>query len=240
MRKLLALIVLACAGRAACGAEVILATYYDYAPWTYANQPDKGHNAELARLLTKLAGGKYEFVARLIPRKRIDVMLAQNEAPMVVAWVAPRFFGDEARTQYLWSPALMEDESLIVSSVETPLEYDGLPSLVGKRFSATFGHIYTDIDPLVSAGKITRSDGPNMESAIGKLLMHRDVDFGVIDRSALNALQQEDAAKLQRLYIARKPRTAQYTRHILIPKTQPELAEFLGQAIKQIAKTRQW
>ncbi len=220
--------------------EVALVTYYDYAPWYYEDQPERGLNAALARRLTRLAAGRYVFVAKYIPRKRIDVLLAQGETALAVAWVAPRFFGDEARSRYRWTQALMEDESLIVSSRDTPLEYTGLDSLVGKRFSATLGHIYTDIDPMVRAGQVVRSDGTNMEAAIQKLLRHRDVDFGVIDRSTLNALRQAAPAEMQRLYVAPLPRTPQYTRHILVPLSNPTLAQFLDTALRQLARDPSW
>jgi polar amino acid transport system substrate-binding protein len=240
LRHLFLPLLLCAAGQASAATEVVLSTYYDYAPWTYENQPARGLNPELARLLTELAAGKYRFTSRVIPRKRVDMMLAQGDTLMVVAWVAPRFVGDEAHTRYLWTPPLMEDESLIVSPKDTPLEYEGLDSLIGKRFSATLGHVYGDIDPLVRAGKVVRSDGPSMESAIRKLLLHRDVDFGVLDRSTLRAFQEEGMPGIQQLHVAKLPRTPQYTRHILVPKSRPELAEFLNQAVRQLTKARRW
>jgi polar amino acid transport system substrate-binding protein len=220
--------------------KVTVATYYNYAPWHIENEPARGLTAELARHLTRLSAGKYEFVAEYIPRKRVDMIIEKGQRQLVVAWVSPRFFGDSDMTRYFWTHPLLEDESLIISPSHAPLRYTGPDSLVGKRFSASFGHKYADIDPLVEAGKVKRYDAPNLPEATLKLIARRGVDFGIIDRSTLVSMANDRFLKLDQLYIATTPRIPRYTRHILIPKKNPELADFVKKATEHLNKDASW
>ncbi len=217
---------------------IMLALYNDFSPWY--NADGSGLNAELAARLTDMSNGKYQFVARVIPRRRLNAMLAAGEA-MVVPWVSPRFFGDDARTKYLWSDALLSDVSYFVSPASAPLEYTGPASLYGKRFSASSGHVYGDLTALIEAGKIAREDAPTLRESLMKLVVaSRKLDFAVIDRSTLIALQDEPFVQPSQLHLSRQLRTELFTRHILVPKRHPEWLRYLNQALAQLRTDKTW
>lgn len=238
-RLLVALLAtLACA---LCTAETVkLVTYYEYAPWYNPAIPAKGLNAELARRLNAMAGGRYRFEPVYVPRKRLDVMLEEGKTTMVVPWVHPRFFADTDQTRYLWTAPLMADESLIVSARSAPLEYDGPSSLRGKRFAAPRGHLFPDFEPLIASGEIVRVDVPQVINALRMIVENRNLDFTIVDRSILNALKNDPFIDMAQLHVARKPRTPSFFRSILVPKTQAELHAFLNKAAAELAADKEW
>ncbi len=223
-----------------CRAETVqLVTYYNYSPWYFDASPERGLNAELARRLTAMSAGKYQFESVYVPRKRIDAMI-QGGTKMVVPWVAPHFFGDADRTKFLWTAPLMQDESLIVSSKNAPLEYDGPNSLRGKAFSAPAGHLFPDFSDLIASGQIRRDDAPSIKNALMKLLLTRNVDFAVIDRSTFNALKADESMDMSKFHLARVPRTPSYARHILVTRNNPVLFEFVSKAVTRLSREEGW
>ncbi|NHZ90382.1 hypothetical protein F2P45_15345 [Massilia sp. CCM 8733] len=227
--------------RLAQAAETVqLATYYDYVPWFVPGRPSAGLNARLASRLSEMSGGRYRFVSVYIPRRRLDVLLQEGKLTMVVAWVHPRFFGDPERTRYFWTGPLMDDESLVVSPRAAPLEYDGPDSLRGKRFGAPGGHRFPDLEPLISAGEITRIDVPQIKNALQMIGAHRRLDFTVVDRSTLDALKHERVIDAALLHVASRPRTASYQRSMLVPLDQPALYRFLHSAVALLRSDSSW
>lgn len=211
--------------------KVLLVTYYQYAPWTVTKDPATGLNTQLAAKLNARSRGRYQFIPMYIPRKRLDVLLRQPGATMVVAWVHPRFFDDPNRTRYLWTGPLMEDQSLIASPRSAPLVYDGPASLRGKRFGAPAGHQFPDLDPFIASGEITRVDVPQVRNALSMMVYKRNLDFTVVDRSDLSGLRGDPLVDQSLLHIAATPRTAAYERCILVPRNKPELRAFLNKTI---------
>ncbi|WP_157778567.1 substrate-binding periplasmic protein [Massilia violaceinigra] len=232
---------LALALRLAHGAETVqLATYYEYVPWFVPGQPSAGLNARLAGKLNSLSGGRYHFESVYIPRRRLDVLLQNGKVAIVVPWVHPRFFDDPGRTRYLWTGALMNDESLVVSPRAAPLEYNGPDSLRGKRFGAPSGHRFPDLDPLIAAGEITRVDVPQIKNALQMIVSNRRLDFTIVDRSTLDALRNDAFMDPALLHVASRPRTASYERGILVPLDQPELYRFLQGAVDALRREHNW
>jgi polar amino acid transport system substrate-binding protein len=216
---------------------IMLVSQYDYAPWV--NHDGSGLNALLAKRLSEISAGKYEFKASTVPRRRLDEMLASGE-DLLVAWVHPRFFGDNERVKYLWSGPLLTDVSYYVSPASAPLEYIGPESLTGKKFSASAGHVYGDIGPLIDAGKVVREDAPTLRESLMKLVGDRGLDFAVVDRSTLLAMKGEAFVDPAQMYIAKKLRSEPYTRHILVPKKHPEWLEFINTALTQLSADKSW
>ncbi|MES2017335.1 MAG: transporter substrate-binding domain-containing protein [Pseudomonadota bacterium] len=219
---------------------VQLATYYGYAPWHVAEDARAGWNAHLARKLTAMSGGRYRFESVFLPRKRLETLLRMGTVPMAVAWVHPRFFGDTGRTRFLWTGALMEDASLIVSPASAPLEYDGPASLRGKRFGAPAGHMFPDFEPWIASGEITRFTVPKLKTALLMMVWNHRLDFMIVDRSTLNALKAENFIDPSLLHIASKPRAPSYERRILVPRDKPELFEFLNKAVATLGTQEGW
>ncbi|MDQ1835364.1 substrate-binding periplasmic protein [Massilia scottii] len=227
--------------RLAQGAETVqLATYYDYVPWFVRGQPSAGLNASLASKLTSMSGGRYRFESVYFPRRRLDVLLQNGKVTMVVPWVHPRFFDDPGRTRYLWTGALMDDESLVVSPRAAPLEYDGPDSLRGKRFGAPSGHRFPDLEPLIAAGEITRVDVPQIKNALQMIVSNRRLDFTIVDRSTLEALRNEAFMDPALLHVASRPRTVSYERGMLVPLDKPELYRFLQGAVAALRNDSSW
>lgn len=216
---------------------IILASHYNYLPWVADD--GSGLNADLARRLSEMSGGKYLFKAETFPRRRLDRMLANGEK-LVVPWVNPQFFGDKEKTKFLWSSALMSDVSYFVSPASAPLEYSGPESLHGKKFSGMLGHVYGDLAPLIDSGKVLREDAPSLRESLRKLVSNRGLDFSVVDRSTLVATKGEPYVAPSQIYISKRPRFELFTRHILVPKSHPEWLVFINKALADLRLDRSW
>ncbi|MEW9900836.1 hypothetical protein ABWL39_19635 [Chitinivorax sp. PXF-14] len=224
-------------GKAALQA-VQLITYYDFPPWIVPDEDGAGLNAELAAKLTQYASGRFRFESYYLPRPRLDRLLESPSAPVLVAWVSPRFFDDEANAW--WSPPLLSDVSYVVSPRNRPLAYHGTASLIGKHFSGARGHRYPDIDDLISTGSITREDARGIPEAVRKLLAPRGLDFAFADRSTLDYLKQQADFNFGTLYIAPEPRVPSFTRHLMLHGQAPELSRFLQQALPALQHDASW
>jgi polar amino acid transport system substrate-binding protein len=237
------LFLLCCLGQdsARAAETVLLATYYEYSPWYVPGNPPAGLTVLLARELTARSRGRYRFEPTYIPRRRLNAMLKIHDGPvMAIPWVHPGFFDDVGHTRYQWTGALMEDESLIVSARARPVEYDGPESLSGLRLAAPGGHLFHDLEPLIATGAITRFEVPTIINALQMIVLNRNVDFTVIDRSTLNALKNDPYMNVADLHVAAQPRTVLYTRRMLVPKGHPELFAYLNMAVAQLATDQVW
>lgn len=218
--------------------EVALATYYDHAPF---HHPDGATDLtrELAALLTARSGGRFHFVATLLPKKRIENMAQFADWQGVVAWLNPRFFGDEAQTQYQWSEAILMEEDLVLSHVEAPVVYTGPASLRGKLLGGVLNYRYEEADAMVARQEMRRSDAPSLESNIRKLMLKR-VDVVFVPHSALPGLRQRIAGFDRQLLVAPLPRN-HFSRHLLLTRgLPPELVRYVRESVPQLGRDPEW
>ena len=235
-------------------AEQIRILHYDTTPPYDMNQrvfkSDNFSHIEslsirLAKRLTELAKGRYQFESELYPRKRIDFMLDHEtqRGLFVVAWVDPRFFGDKEQTKYLWSKPLMLDAGHIISRKDNKVEYASPESLIGKRFSAPLGYRFDILQPLMDEGKIYREDAPSMMEALAKVEGKRNLDFAIMNKTVINAWRHLSRSDV--FYVAPIPLET-FTRRLMVPvknrniKEVSDLMTFLNGAICEILKSKEW
>jgi polar amino acid transport system substrate-binding protein len=213
-------------------------TYYDYAPF---HSVDGGSDLtrELAVLLTRESGGRYRFEPTLLPKKRIDNMLEHQNWQGIVAWSSPRFFYDESKVRYLWSDTLLQESALVVSHVDAPVDFKGMASLRGKVLGTILNQRYVDVEDMIAANQLRRSDAPSMESNVRKLLLKR-VDVVFISRSALDGLRQRIPGLDSQLYIAAQPRD-QFTRHLMLTRgLPPDVISYVQRMTAQLDHNPAW
>lgn len=220
--------------------KIEIATHYDYLPWISGTSSNSGMTALLTKKLNLIGKGKYIFSFRFYPRKRLDKFL-EKKSTLIIPWVHPNYFSDKTKTKYLWSDEIAKDESYFISLNSNKFEYSGIESFKGKRFSATLGHNYADMESEIASGNLYREDAPSLENSVNKLLSgRRNLDFAVIDRSTLAALGKNNSFKINDFYISKKPRAPAFSRHILIPKDRPDLLKFINSSIKTLASDPEW
>ncbi|TCP15172.1 amino acid ABC transporter substrate-binding protein (PAAT family) [Crenobacter luteus] len=234
------LLMLAClpASALAEAQRVRVLSYYNFLPW---NDHDRaGLTPALARRLTELSAGRYRFVPQLLPRRRFDQELASSREPLVVAWANPGFLDDAQRRRYLWSPPLLKDVSLLVSRRERPVDFSGVESLAGLRFSAVSGHRYPDLEPLIAAGRLARVDAPDARLALMKLLFRPDSDFAFAELSLLGYLRRDPSFPIDQLHLSARPRLTSLTRHLMVRRRDAALFAELDALLRRLDCDSRW
>ena len=171
--------------------EVPLVLYNDYSPLVTDRDAGKGLAYDVADLLSKRSSGKYHFSVQVVPRKRLDDMLASGQA-LVAPFVAPVFFGDAAMTRYLWTAPLFNDRQEIVFNPAKPAPYETAASLNGKVVGGILGQLYQPLEDDIKAGRITREDVRGDDSNLAKLAAGR-IDVVAISSLSFNFLRRADA-----------------------------------------------
>jgi polar amino acid transport system substrate-binding protein len=217
---------------------VPLVTYYDQAPF-YSPQSATDLTRQLADLLTSRSGGRYRFVATVLPKKRVENMAQFDDWQGLVAWLHPRFVNDEEQHRFFWTEPLLLEEDLVISRAEAPVEYAGPASLRGKVLGTVLNHRYADVEDMFARHELRRSDAASLETNVRKLLLGR-VDVVFVSYSSLPGLR-ERIPKLDRmLYIAPQPRN-HFTRHILLTRgLPPELVRFVQETVAKFGHDPEW
>lgn len=215
--------------------RVRVISQYEYPPFVVKN-PD-GLTQDLVRLLNQHAAGHYQFELEFIPRARIDLILSENPANVIVPWVNPLWFKDADKTRFYWSQPLIQDADLVLMNRRRSFDYKGVDSLAGKILGGVTGHNYPELTPLLDTRQLRRDDAPNEISNLQKLALGR-VDFIYLPARATSYLldyyQLEDA-----IVAAPLPRN-EYTRHLLISHSSDKLYRFLQQNLPALLASPEW
>ncbi|WP_028453157.1 ABC transporter substrate-binding protein [Chitinilyticum aquatile] len=215
---------------------VMLYSHYDYPPFVI---PDgEGLNQRLAERMSALSQGRYAFVLQMLPRKRLDQLLATPGWQGVVPWVNPQWFDDVRQQRFLWSAALLHDEDLLLSRPELALEWRGPESLQGLRLGGILGHRYVDVDALVGRGLILREDVPTLEANVRKLMAGR-VDAIFVSRSGYFWLAQRFPSLPRDSHLSAVPRS-RYDRHLFTSGSDAALNDFVLALPARLARDREW
>ena len=214
--------------------RVMVYSQYDYPP--FWNLQQQGLTVELAKELTRLSAGRYDFHVQITPRKRIDAILDDESWQGIIPWVSPIWFRDVDLTRYAWSEVLVKDADLVVSY--QPMDYVGPDSLIGKTLGGILGHQYVELDSLIASGKVKRDDALSQEGNLKKLNAKR-VDFVFIPNSSWGELKMSSPQLVQGLFVANIPRN-RYERRILISPRDPALVQFVSASVEQLSKDANW
>jgi len=216
-------------------------TYYNFPPFVIDEKQKKGLHFDFVALLNQKFAEKYHFEGVKLPRRRIDLLLTmqsqKNSVNGIVAWVNPIWFKDKNRKTYFWTNTIFTDQNEVVSHRDRPLRYDNASSLIGLNLGGVFGHRYVNIDDLVKKDKITRHNVATEKHNLSKLLLKR-IDVTIVPKSAMLYLL-EDMNLIGKIHISSKAHQT-YTRHLMIPKHHPKLAEDLSAFIKTLPTNEKW
>jgi polar amino acid transport system substrate-binding protein len=180
---------------------------------------------------------KYHFETVFVPRKRIDIMLQDDNFNGVLLGVSPLWFKDKAETKYLWTSNFYQDQDEVVSLHEKPIEYNEAHSLIDKVLGGVRGFYYLGVDELVSKGEISRVDTIG-EYELLQMLMFKRIDVGIISRSTLSYLTKAKGWQNQ-FHVSKQPHD-KYQRRILVPRHCVDIYEEIAPIIANISNDPEW
>lgn len=211
--------------------------------WSYYESPPFGISEDksdltsfLANYLSNQSEGKWSFVAKYLPRTRLNKYLDEKQKGTVI-WANPIWFGDKKEQRYDWTNSVVLGRNEIVSLQKNAVPYQEPASLSGKRFGGVRGHRYIGIDDLVKNGTINRKDSASFEKNFLKLLNKR-VDVILIPRGELFYLMKKNKAE-DKIYIATSPHQT-YQRKILVTKNLPKVRDFINTQLTTLAENNKW
>ncbi len=214
--------------------QVVLLTYHLKAPYVIDWGEQRGLYFDLALYLNHKTD-KYQFTTELIPRKRLDTLLAQPFADVVLG-VQPEWFKPVADKMLFTSPFL-HDKDMFVSDARKPVRDEDLADLKGKTFIGSQGYKYKGIDDAVSAGTLHRVDTLQEDYVLDMLRLERG-DFTIISSSTLSyKFSHSDLAR--HFYVASTPHDV-ILRRFMLSKTEPQLYQFLQQVVSQMPQDQEW
>ena len=218
--------------------KVIVWSYYEFPPFVTSVTDHHGLSFDFVEMLNLFVdNNNYEFVLKLVPRKRLDTYLANNNKGIVL-WVNPLFFNDAKKIRYHWTNSLLADEQSFISRLKDPFIFKGAISLMKPGFvlGGIRGHFYKGIQDEIDSGLIKRNDVNHEKQNIGMLLTNR-VDTFLIPYTAMKYYEKE--MKLSdKIYYSPKPLIS-FTRSIMVNHNL-EVFNFLSQTVDSLAKNEYW
>lgn len=221
-----------------CAKEIIVANYHNYSPWIIDEENKKGIFFEFVQELNKRSKGEYTFIAQIYPRARLDLKLIHNP-DIIVPFVDPKFFNDLGLKKYSWSKNIFEDKSYFVFNKGKEFDTQDLSTLKNKRFSATIGHQYPDLEPYFNNRHIKKDETSTYISSILKIVHNRNVDFAVMDDSFKIYVKTKKIIPFEKISFSQRPRFI-IKRMILVNNSDPKLLMFLNNCIVEIQKEPRW
>jgi len=212
--------------------------------WNYHASPPfilddaQGLSQAFVDLLNQDPANRDRFLFELVelPRKRVDMRLAQNR-PGILLWATPSFFTAAQTANAKWSEPLLIDQQVFVSQPAAPFEYEGPSSLHGLILGGVLGHRYEGLEEDIAKGAIERQDVHSDLQNIQKLLSGR-INTLLIPHSTLLYYCKEQ--NLNDLYIAATP-LYRFARHMLISNTlDGAVIGFLDEFLSALPKNPEW
>jgi len=236
MRHLFRLILILCGAfaplPAASSAELItLLTYHKVPPFITGNQT--GLTYDLADFLTRKSGKRFVFQVQVLPRKRLDMLLKQDD--IMVPWVTPIWFSTVAIKKFKWSNPVMQDGSIYIWKSDHDRSFLKPEDLKGHRLGGVRGYRYVQIDPLVSKGDIRRID-VSTELQLLKMLIEKRVDVSIIPYSAGRFLIQKENWKKDFSYAVHN----RFLRHIMTNTSNNEAQEYIFEITGEMPNDKKW
>lgn len=219
--------------------EIQLLTYYHVRPYAVDGiAAADSYTVRLAQWLSQQSAGRYHFVPRQVPKKRLLYMMAKPDWLGVVAWVNPLWVEDAQRQRYLWSSSLMHDRDLRVSRQADKVIFEQGRPLQAARFGGISGHFYPSLEAQFKAGLLAREDAQNELSNVLKL-QHKRVDVILLQASSLAYMRAEVPDFDRWAYVDPQPQ-AEYERFLFTARSHPELMAFINQTLPKLAQDPAW
>jgi polar amino acid transport system substrate-binding protein len=206
-------------------------SYYPSPPFQLDNSGREGLTADLIAYLNKSLKGKYEIKRVLVPRAKLNKMLARGDKAFVI-FAPGMLFGGSQGGSYLWTASLFDDRQELVSRTAKRFEYDGPQSLATVRFAAVEGHVYPMIADALASGEI-RPDRLGNEGFLVKALMENRDDVITIPTSVVKYFMMKDLTFGAESYLS-KQSLGNFSRHLMFQRgMEKERADF-DQVIRQM------
>lgn len=216
--------------------QITLYAYHLKPPFIVDQHQEQGLYYDFATYLNS-KGDAYRFHTQFVPRNRVEHDLLHQRFDGVLLGVSPIWFRDQAETKYLWTPGIYEDQDEIVSLVETPFDYRGPKSLIGKKLGGVLGFSYFGVDKLAAKGKIIRINTVGEREVLEMLLKGR-VDAGIVSRSTLNYLIVREGWQ-GRFYLSRQPHDS-FSRRLLVLRRDQALYDYLLPILQGLPSDKEW
>ncbi|MFK0573169.1 hypothetical protein [Endozoicomonas sp.] len=218
--------------------KVIVWSYYESPPFVVDMMEKKGLSFDFVEMLNlSKDNDQYEFVLKLVPRKRLNTYLS-NDDRGIVLWVNPLFFDDKNKTRYKWTRRILEDEQSFISRASDPFIFKDAKSLTEPNFilGGIRGHIYTGIQNKIDEGLIKRHDVSRENQFIGMLLTKR-VNTFLIPYTTMKYYEQS-MGLTGKIFYSPKPLNS-YTRSILV-NHKSDVFKFLSKTVDNLANNKSW
>lgn len=216
--------------------RIVIASYYTAPPFVTGR--GQGLTYDFARLLNQHLGAQYQFEVQLLPRKRVDRLLQNNNWYGLVPWVNMSWLDSGENQLFAWTPALLLDQDLLISHNQAPIEWQGPASLQNRVFGGVIGHRYDDIEPLIVNGQIRRDDAPNEWSNLQKLQKRR-IDATFIAQSSWRYYLRQYPELLGELNISSSVRK-KFSMHLAAPKPSQPLINNIFNALRSGSAQKDW
>jgi len=216
--------------------QITIYAYHLKPPYIISVEEKTGLYFDFPRYLNSKPG-PYQFQTSFIPRKRVEIYLNLGELNGILIGVNPVWFKDKAKTKYLWTSTIFQDQDEVVSRAQAPFEYLGPKSLEGLNLGGVLGFYYFGISEAVEAGEIKQID-LNNESSVLQMLLYKRLDVGIVSRSTLDFLvkKNEWQGQFHRSLIPHD----KYSRHILLPLKYSKLYKYIESIIVNINDDPMW
>ena len=216
--------------------EVTVYTYNDKPPFVIDKDKQDGIEYRLCQWLTK-ESGTYRFTLKVVTASEAKGMVEKDELKGVLMGVNKMWFPEPVRNRYLWTPAVLWDKNLVVSTDAKKVEYTGPASLFGLKLAGVKGYAYPALTEAVTAGKLERVDNATEIASLGVLGAHK-VDVAIVSEWTLLYMRfRGDLAN--DIYESNKP-FSEYERCILVPPSQKALHEHLSKLLADVRKNDGW
>ena len=169
---------------------VYLYTYHNKPPFIVDLAAQTGLYYDLAEYLSERDPDN-NYRTAYVPRRRLDRMIESGELDGIVIGVSPVWFDDRDEQRFIWFPSLYDDQDEFVSLKHAPIEFQGLSSLMGKRFATVGGYYYFGVTEAAQDGKIDLIETIGERQVLELIAMGR-ADFGIVSRSVLHYLGAND------------------------------------------------
>jgi ABC-type amino acid transport substrate-binding protein len=221
-------------GHAASKQQVVLLTYHLKAPYVIDWAEQSGLYFDLALYLNSKTD-QYQFSTELMPRKRLDALLAGSFTGVVVG-VQPLWFQSVA-DKMLFTEPFLHDRDMFVSAAEKPFMATDLADLTGKTFIGSQGYRYKALDQAVAAGILKRVDTLQEDYVLDMLRLGRG-DFTIISSSTLT-YKFNRGEQARYFYVAKTPHEV-ILRRFMLSNNDPRLYQFLQLAVANMSSDPKW
>ena len=218
------------------GRDVLIYDYHLKPPFIVDVDRRTGLDFDIAAYLSARTG--YRFRLEYLPRNRLNRMIELNTLDGLMIGVNPAWFGDSKQTRFLWTQPYMQDDDLVISLHQGPIDYSGPASLKGLRVGFPEGYYYTGISELADSGELMRDNAPTEEQNLLKLLA-KHIDVTIVSRSTYDYLLRQHQDWANRFFVADQPEE-HYDRRLLVPRQLADVHRKLQAVLDKLPRDPAW